>query len=135
MKVHPVILLIISLVIVALCLTIFIERKKSDNTVILDSIRVQNEQLIEENRIERAAYQDSINGLIRLNTELVQAYTSTSENWKNEYRKTTLLHGPALDSAWAVAIGRIVTKYESGSFDPAAKVRYIGNGTKRTAND
>lgn len=130
MKVSPYILIILALVIVGLSLSLFVERKKSDNTAILDSIRVQNNVLIESNRIEREAYQDSIKRMVSLNSMLIRNYITQKDDWKIEYRRTTLLHGPALDSAWAVAINRIVDKYESGAFDPATKVRDIGTGTK-----
>ena len=130
MKVSPYILIILALVIMGLSLSLFVERKRSDNTAILDSIRVQNNVLIESNRIEREAYQDSIKRMMSLNSILIRNYLTQSDDWKIEYRKTTLLQGPALDSAWSTAISRIVAKYESGAFDPAAKVRYIGTRTK-----
>lgn len=130
MKVSPYILIILALVIVGLSLSLFVERKRSDNTAILDSIRVQNNVLIESNRIEREAYQDSIRQMVRLNSMLIRNYLTQSDDWRNEYRKTTLLQGPALDSAWSTAIGRIVTKYESGQFDPSSKVRNISTRTK-----
>jgi hypothetical protein len=130
MKVSPYILIILALVIVGLSLSLFVERKRSDNTAILDSIRVQNEVLIESNRIEREAYQDSIRQMVRLNSMLIRNYLTQSDDWRNEYRKTTLLQGPALDSAWSTAIGRIVTKYESGQFDPSTKVRNLSTRTK-----
>lgn len=130
MKVSPYILIILALVIVGLSLSLFVERKRSDNTAILDSIRVQNNVLIESNRIEREAYQDSIRRMVSLNSMLIRNYITQSDDWKIEYRKTTLLQGPALDSAWASAINRIVAKYESGAFDPATKIRDIGTRTK-----
>lgn len=130
MKVSPYILIILALVIVGLSLSLFVERKRSDNTAILDSIRMQNNVLIESNRIEREAYQDSIRRMVSLNSMLIRNYITQSDDWKIEYRRTTLLQGPALDSAWAAAIGRIVAKYESGQFDPSTKVRDIGVRTK-----
>ena len=125
-------ILLAAMVLIFTIAHIFIRSKepKPFDTMLLDSIRTENTKLIEQNNARFKVYQDSIELEMWYQNKSLAEIVQQKINWKNEYRKNTLLVGTSLDSAFNEARIRILSKYRAGRFDPRGKERNLGVGTE-----